>query len=508
MQVNTNQTIELLKVAQGSPMADDISKAFTQSGSATTGLTQYDLQAPALTLYPVLTPLRNRIPRVSAAGGTQANWRSITGINTAMLSAGLGEGSRAGVISTAVSNYLAAYKGLGLEDYVTFEADFAAEGFDDVKARAVQGLLRSIMIGEENIMLGGNTSLQLGVTGTPSTSTATTGGTLAAQTWSVKCVALGYDAYWSVAGLNNGQTGNAMPTNFSGVSLPAGVTRTNADGTTSSYGGGSAQASSAASQITTGSTSTISASVAPTVGAYAYAWFWGLAGSEVLGAITTINSVLISAASTGTQNATAFAADNSTNGLIYDGLLTQIFKSGSGAVIRTQATGTAGTGTPLTSDGAGGIVEIDAAFQQFWNNARLSPDTIYLNSQELYNINKKVIAGGSAPLYRFNMDANAANAGFSAGAVIGSYLNKITNTLVKIIVHPTVPAGTVLFYSSEIPYSLSGVNNVLQFKARRDYYQIEYPLRTRKYEYGVYLDGVLQNYFPPAFGAITNIANG
>ena len=30
----------------------------------------------------------------------------------------------------------------------------------------------------------------------------------------------------------------------------------------------------------------------------------------------------------------------------------------------------------------------------------------------------------------------------------------------------------------------------------------------RRYEYGVYFDGVLQNYFPPAFGMITNIGNG
>ena len=42
-------------------------------------------------------------------------------------------------------------------------------------------------------------------------------------------------------------------------------------------------------------------------------------------------------------------------------------------------------------------------------------------------------------------------------------------------------------------------------RCRRDYYQLEWPLKTRKYEYGVYFDGVLQNYFPPAFGMITNI---
>jgi hypothetical protein len=43
---------------------------------------------------------------------------------------------------------------------------------------------------------------------------------------------------------------------------------------------------------------------------------------------------------------------------------------------------------------------------------------------------------------------------------------------------------------------------------RRDYYQIEWPVKARRYEYGVYFDGVLQNYFPPAFGILTNIGNG
>jgi hypothetical protein len=30
----------------------------------------------------------------------------------------------------------------------------------------------------------------------------------------------------------------------------------------------------------------------------------------------------------------------------------------------------------------------------------------------------------------------------------------------------------------------------------------------RQYEYGVYEDGLLQNYFPPAFGLLTGINDG
>jgi len=34
---------------------------------------------------------------------------------------------------------------------------------------------------------------------------------------------------------------------------------------------------------------------------------------------------------------------------------------------------------------------------------------------------------------------------------------------------------------------------------------IEWPLRTRRWEYGTYFDGLLQCYFPPAYGILRNI---
>lgn len=502
---NTAATLDALKKSQQNPV-DELQKSFTQSGNATQGLTAYDLEAPAKTIYPVMTPLRNKIPRVSGRGGIQANWRAITGINVQNVKIGVGEGQRGAAISTSTAEYMAAYRSLGLEDWVSFEAEYAAEGFDDVKARAVEGLLRSVMIGEENVILGGNTSINLGTTPTPTLLAATTGGTLTTGTLSVICVALCYDAYWDLSGLNNGATNQQLL--LSTAVVPAVVTRTSMDGTTITHGGGSAQKSAAATVSVTGPTGSVGASVAAVRGAVGYAWFWGTSGSEVLGAVTSINSVSITAAAAGTQTAASLpSSDNSTNTMVYDGILSQIYKPNSGAYYKALPTGTAGTGTKLTSDGAGGIVEIEAAFADFWVYYRLSPDVIYVNAQQLLDMNKLIIAGGGAPLYRFNIDGNNPSI-INAGAVIGSYLNKITNKQVRIEVHPTMPPGTMMFWSDGLPYKLSGINNVVQIRARREYYQMEWPLRTRRYEYGVYADEVLQNYFPPAFGVLTNIAKG
>lgn len=483
------ETLALIKAAQQTPIDDAINKAFTQA----TGLVNYDLKPVALSLFPVLTPLRNKIPRVGGDGGTATNWKAITGINTASLSAGVSEGNRGGIITTSTANYTAAYKGIGLEDTVSFEADYAGKGFDDIKGKAATNLLRSVMLQEERIILGGNSSLALGTTNTPTVVGSGSGGTLGTMTLSVICVALTLEAVRSA-------------TVSGGIQL--GFVRTNADGTTDTIKGGHAIKSAAGSASLTGPTASATASVAITNGALGYAWYWGAAGSEVLGAITTINSVLIDATATGTQTAASIGSgndsgDQSQRALIFDGLTTQIMTSGSGAYNVALPTGVAGVGSSLTSDGAGGIVEFDVAFASFWDNYRLSPQIAWMSGKTLNAVSKLIVANGGAPLVRFASDNGGRS--LDAGIVVSSYLNKITNTAVEFKVHPDMPDGAVMFYSDGIPYPLSGVGNVLQIKTRKDYYQTEWPLRTRKYEYGVYADELLQNYFPPAFGLLKNI---
>jgi len=503
--VTTAETLALVKAAQVTP--DDLIKSFVQPSTSVTGLQAYNLEAPAKNLYPILTPLRNAIARIGGGYASQANWKAITNINVANQRMGLAEGKRGGVITHTQVEFLAAFRGFGLENNVTFEAQYAGKNFDDIKALAVSQLLSATMIGEEKLILGGNTSLALGTTPTPTLTTSTTGGSLAAATQSVICVALGLQAYLDLAGSNNGGIGQS----FVGASsiLSGQITRTNTDGTTDVFGDGSAQKSVAATQATTGSTSTVTASVTPVVGAVGYAWFIGVGGSERLNALSTINSVVITAPSNGAAQlaSTLAASDNSTSSLDFDGLLTQAFKAGSNAYVATQASGVAGTGVGLTADGAGGVSEFEAAFASFYNKYRLSPSVIYVNSQELVNLTKKIVGNSGAPLLRLMNEANVAAGNIVAGTKVGSYLNKITGDIIPIVVHPNMPPGTIFFYTKTLPYPLSGVGEVVRMLMRQDYYQLEWPLKTRKYEYFVGADGVLQHYAPFSMGIITNIAN-
>ena len=503
-ETNIQEVLSNLKTAQQKPLtglpSSPLAKStFTENASATSGLTFYDLDLGAKFLYPVLTPLRNTIPRVSGKGGTQAAWRAITAINTTGLRFGVSAANRGGALALATQDYVANYKGIGVETSVDFEAQYAGQGFDDIRAVAAKTGLEALMLGEEAMLLGGNSSIALGTTPTPTLSDLATGGGLAANlAQSVICVALTHDGAIN-ATLVGGIQGS--------------ITRTNTDATTDTFGGGAAKQSVAAT-ITPANDEmakrSIRASVAPVTGAMGYAWFWGTAGNEVLGAITGIASTAITAAAGGTQTAASLGvADNSINALAFDGLITQAVKAGSGAYVLSMPQGTAGQGTPLTADNAGGIVEIDAALKAMWDNYRLSPDTIWVSSQEALNLSKKIVAGSAASAQRFVFDASQEFIG--GGIMVRTYLNRFSmqgGSVVAIRVHPNMPAGTLLMTTSVLPYPLAGVGNLIQVRTRQDYYQIEWPLRSRRYEYGIYADEVLQHYFPPAMAVITNIGNG
>jgi hypothetical protein len=460
---------------------------FAQSGSATTGLTFYDLEAGAKFLYPVLTPLRNEIPRVSGKGGIQANWKAVTGINTSGIRIGVSGGNRGAVMAVTTADYAAAYKGIGIEDNVDFEAQYAGQGFADIRAIAAKVGLEALMLGEELLILGGNGTVPLGTTPTPSASVVSTGGALTATQY-VNVVALTLEGYVNAS---------------VAAGIPTSITRTNADGSTDTFGGGSAQKSGqATATISAGTTNSIVATVAAVRGAVAYAWYWGSSTSNgVLGAITTVNTLTITDAAAGTQTLASLpSADNSTNNLVFDGLITQAMKAGSNAYYRSL------DGASLSTDNAGGIVEIDAALKSFWDNYRLTPDTIWVSSDQALAISQKILATNSSGAYRIvvNMEQGM----LAGGVMVATYLNRFSMNganVLRVRIHPNMPQGMVLFTSRTLPYPVSGVGNVMCVRTRQEYYQIEWPLRTRKYEYGVYADEVLQHYFPPSMGIIANI---
>src|SRR5574337_1113705 len=494
--------------------------------SQATNLLWYDLKPVVQMLYPYreLIPRISRLPRVAADGGNAFHWKRIVGVNVNGASSGISEGNRGARISVAEQDMMAAFKTLGFESSVTFEARLGARNLQpEALGISVQSALRSLMIDEEKILINGNTSLPLGTTPTPSLAHgAVTGltGSFSSGTVYVVCVALtgmgylGYSPYNSV-------------TNLGGVIGQ--VTKVNADSSTDTYGGGSAQPSAEASTTTSG-TECVTATVAAVSGAVAYAGFVGSAtGAEYFSGITPSNQAVFTKYPATTNQPIANLkvgasyADNSTDVLIQDGVMTQIFGavngpspgqlmstnpllpsgisfSAGGSIVYNMPNGNKG----LTLSGSN-FAEIDAVLQAAYDQYKIGFDRILISAADcLDSFGAMLGTGSNNNAFRLLFDADMETGRIVAGRRVTSYLNKFFNNTLDVEVHPYVPPGTILFWSDRSPYELSGVANLLEAKVRQDYYQIQWPWRSRRYEYGVYVDETFPMYFSPAFAAITN----
>jgi hypothetical protein len=487
------ETIDGIKKAQG-----DARNHLAKAATVTLGnnLVPYDLQAPAKNLYPVNTPIRNRLKRRPGVGKA-TEWKVIKGIIGSGFDAmgWVAEGQRAGGISLLTEDKSSGFRTLGEEASVTFEAQNAGLGFEDQKAANTVRLLQKLMMKEENAVLGGNASVALGTTPTPTLSAAGTGNSLPAATYSVIVVAMTYEGFRNYTTIANGLTQQK--------------TITGRDGKTFQLSGGYGQPSAAATQAVT-SGQALTATVAAVRGALAYAWFVGTAGNEKLQRVTTVNRAVFSTGleTTGQAASALLGADHSRNAALgFDGLLYSAFAADSSAYVKTL-----GTGATLTSSGRGSIVEIDEALYTMWTNYQISPTEMYVSAQELKSITDKVLGSAGSPLVRFVMDTSNPNL-IMAGAVVAIYFNPYsTNGGVQIPIklHPTLTPGTIYGWADNLPvqYQSPEIPDVAEVITRQDYYGIDWPQTTREHESGVYTEETVAVYAPFGEMIITNISEG
>lgn len=476
-------------------------------------LVAIDLEAPSKGLYPVLTPLRNAIPRVTRAtgAGVAAQWKEVTSINGANalpISPWLREGQRAAKMQVATADRSAPYVTIGLDTDVTFEAQSAASGFEDEYAMSATRLLQQVMIQEEAVILGGNRSVQLGTTATPTLTASGTGGTLPAATYSVRVFGLTYEGWRNTRG-------NITPGIFRQVTL------TGADNQTYTVNGGSSAAGTASTQaVTLGQT--LFASVPALPGALAYAWFVGTAGNERLERITTINSVAMNTPLLATGQTLASISDptidrsfndgsSGNNAPAFNGLIYAVYAS---PLARKMAlpTGVAGTGSTLTASGRGTILEIDNELRVMWDFYRITPEVIWCNAQEINTIANKIFGGTVNGTLRYSVALNP-DGELIAGVNGIQYMNLFGmggNPTIPIRVHPDLTPGTMAMWTNNLPvqYQSADVPQVTQVQCRREYYQIPWPQTTRRQETGVYVEETLKVYAPFALNVLTNIAPG
>jgi hypothetical protein len=514
------------RISKGSVDPVDLAKA---SVSTSSNITPYDLRAPSLHLVPWLSPIRESLPRIHRpTSGTIAHWKAIIANSTSFSRGGapacpwINEGQRAPLISLTALNASATYASLGVDGNVTYEAESASQGFEDALASAHFFALETLMVKEEDALIGGNFSLKLGTANTP-TATTTGSGSFTATLYA-SVVGLTYEGYRDYI-LSNGLSATTGLPNVP-VSATVGVNQqaviTTLDAKTMTVNRGCGQESAISSAASPSSSVSATFTVVPKTGEIAWAWYVGTSASTAamyLQGVTTVPSYTMTATRTTTgqllSNLTVgdFSVnDGSTGGgtnqvTAFDGLLTQAFNnttlSPQNAYVNQMA------GASLTTSGKGNVDQIDTMLVAMWNNYKVTVDVIYVNAQELTNITSRVLNGSSAPLLRVMGDSDGFDV--TGYGVISFYHNPYIpgGRKIPIMVHPTVPPGTILAYAKSLPsyFKTNATPNVAEVLTRRDYYSKEWADVTREYQFGVYSEEVLAVYAPFCLGVITGIAN-
>lgn len=469
----------LTKTVEGVKDSTKLEKAIDTGA----GLMGYNLEAPAKQLVPFASPLRNIIPRKTSKTGTSVHWKAITDVAAAGKATAI-EGVRGNGMRYSVADKLAAFKIIGLQDAVTFEAEAAGRNFQDVKATAVTNLLLRVMTEEEKIILGGNTTA-LPAVATPVATTATVpNSTITAGSYNVKVAAL------TLVAANRVVTNAQLP-NLTGLNIPA--TDANNQAITGAYDGVTAASTAASVTVTAGDG--ISATVTPVKGALAYAWFVGAAGSETLQIVTTNSAMTIDKLVTGGSSAPT--ADGSADPLAFDGIIPQILNGG--GLFYDMAN------QQLTAS-AGGIEVLDEInsrlFNEFKNGA-----TRYLVSEQLAkDITSAIVKNNGAPTLFVN---NTEKNDITGNYMVRRYVNKsFGGENISIEVHPWLPNGTMVVMCDNVPYPNANISSVLEMECGYDYRQLEYARTSPKYEFEVRTYEALKHYFPACQAIITNVKTG
>ena len=474
-------TLDAVREALSKPVANgsDLAKATaTTPGISTSSLLYgYNLEAPAKTLVPILTPLRNRLPRKGGGHGTAVEWKAVTAINTTNLDPGVAEGSRGTVPSISTATFSAGYRTLCFPGEVTLQSIWAAREFDDALNRGTVTTLQTTMLGEELILLGGNKT----AIGKPASvafvdTDADASGSLTYSTTYYYAVSA-----LTLQGWNAGRTGIVAAADAIGET----DARTGNHGTT---------ASGAGSDSTTISWPAVR-------GASAYNVYVGTTSTCYYRATVTGNTYTLASAPSNTGHLPN-AADQTASATVFDGIIPQLEAAGSGAYFKDLA------GAKLTPDNAGGVVEIDAMLKAIWDTARLGPKTILVSSQEALSITKAYLTTGATGALRV-VPTVGANGLLTAGFFVASYLNKYVpaQPVVSIEVHPNMPPGKIVAIIETLPswYPDANVSGVFEVDVRQEYTQYDFAFTQLKREFGVYVDEVLKCYLPAACGVITGI---
>jgi hypothetical protein len=462
----------------------EINKNVTTISPLSTGFAAFDLEAQAKQLFPIQTPLVNKIARKKGIGLAHRA-KIVTGITgsgtggNAVIHPGLAENAtntygaltlnRAAQITQTATDLVVPYVSFGLGNSVTFDAQDSGIGFDDVRGFSVENTMYALKLMEERQFLY-NRGTASGYNGALAAPTITLGVATAAGSQ----VALANATYYVYVTTDAGAFGQSV-------------------------------LSTVQSQATTAQVLTITVgAVAGAVGYNVYVGTTtGAANAHFVGRFTSLTGTLngptgpvlgdnMAFNTTGTLASTV-VADTSAYAQGYDGIIPLILAN-SGNV--NQINSVFNTSTPGS--------EIQAVFNSIYTAVKGDPDEIWMNGLDRLQLTKTIQAGGNVNNYKMELNGDG-NGNFVGGLVMAGILNGITGKSVAITVHPWLAQGVAPVLSYQVNVPNSGVDSVWAAIDEQAYRGIQWPIIQRSYDNEVNSRGTFMCYAPSWNGAITGI---
>ena len=483
-------------------LSAELGKNIQLTTPLSSGFVPFDLLAPSRLIYPVYSPLRNKVPRVPGQG-TSHRTKLVTAIS----------GSQTGLPNKRISiseipsgqsingnwplNIPGAgaqnatdlnipYSFFGMSESLSWLAQFAGQGFEDISALANLVLLQEFMLGEEYTMLSG---------------TAT---------------ALSAPAAPTVTMRNAGSSEVALSVTTNNIYVLV---------TAKNYFGETTNVTTAAGIGALGAGKVADVTIKPVNGAYTYnlyvatgasnpgvlTSFW-LMASDVGSAIFTLQGTIPSTGTNPPSSDTGTSASTD-----YEGWL---------SVTDGHAGGASGGGSVYPSGFTGSYINKSVgqtlshtvlfnALMGMWNgkatgNAsqtggfRADPAELVAEGSDIARLADEVIAAGAATNYRLFLTSDEIG-GVRTGAAVSEIQNPITRSILRVVVHPWLTQGTAFLNSYTLPMAWSNVTNVWENVMVQDYLSINWPVIDASFRYSIYMYGALVNYAPQYGGVLQGL---
>jgi hypothetical protein len=475
-----NQGMQALVGQLNQVLSAELGKSITLSSPLSSGFVPFDLVAPSSLIYPVYSPLRNKLPRTPGQG-TVRRRKVITGISGSQTGPSGGQFVRLGIPELVQSGGSIAgqssavnwplnlpgtgsqdavdlnvpYRFWGLSENLSWLAQFSGQGFEDISALANLLLLQEFMLNEEASHLNAS-SIALS---TPATPTITA------------------------------RTANSGETALTGI-----TTNVYVKVTASTFFGQTAAGSGASVAWSSGQV--VDVQISPVAGAMFYTIYVTQGASagtyyqmatNVGGEYFTLQGAVPVSGNQPPSSDTGTYSANDEEGLL--SVLSGHAASGGSAIYPT------GWGAGYYNGSVGDTLKtsvLNNAFQQLWDGTgnsygayRADPAEIIAEGSDVSRLSGDIVNQGSATNYRLFVEQSEVP-GVRLGAAVSEFQNPITRSVVRVVVHPWLAQGTCLLMSYTMPFAWSNVSNVVEVVAVQDYLSISWPTIDASFRYSMF----------------------